>query len=482
MYRPMHTPYFSLWRRRLAPLRRRLAACRHIPAVDIETQFSRFLRPGTLAPPAFGPGSRDRVYSLPRIFWCFLWQVLQPRTPCRAVLRQIQAFGETPDRPIDENTSAYCQARQRLPQTRVDAALRQSAEAAERLCPEGVPGWTRRVRAADASCIRLPDTLKNRTVYPYAGGQRPGCGFPYMKILALFSLASGAILEVVQGAWKLSEIRLFLRLRQYLCRGDVLLGDRIFGSFFMLASLPRLGVDVVSRLNQCRGFGPGRAQRLGPSEWLVRLDRPQKCPPYLSAADWQDLPAQITVRLIRSRLARPGFRTTEVWLSTTLLDAQAYPAAQIVALYLRRWEMELCLRDLKTTMGMEELRCLSPAMVEKELRMFVTAHNLIRCLMAEAAATHGVPRTRISFKGTIDAARSFHQAMRLARSARQTRQLHARLLEILALDLVPLRLGRAEPRAVKRRPKPYQRLTRHRRLFREIVHRGKRRGPLPWLS
>ena len=165
-----------------------------------------------------------------------------------------------------------------------------------------------------------------------------------------------------------------------------------------------------------------------------------------------------------------------------MLDAQAYPAEQIVALYLRRWEMELCLRDLKTTMGMEELRCLSPEMIDEELRMFLTAHNLIRCLMAEAAAIHDVPRTRISFKGTVDAARSFHQAMRLARSARQVRQLHARLLAILAADLVPLRLGRAEPRAVKRRPKPYQRLTKPRRSFRELIHRGKRRGPLPWLS
>ena len=158
------------------------------------------------------------------------------------------------------------------------------------------------------------------------------------------------------------------------------------------------------------------------------------------------------------------------------------PAEKIIALYLRRWEMELCPRDLKTTMGMEELRSQSPAVLDKELRLFLTAHNFIRCLIAEAAATHDVPRTRISFKGTIDAARSFHQAMRQARSARQVRQLHARLLEILAADLVPLRLGRAEPRAVKRRPKHHQRLTKPRQHFRELAHRGKRRGPLPWLS
>jgi hypothetical protein len=174
------------------------------------------------------------------------------------------------------------------------------------------------------------------------------------------------------------------------------------------------------------------------------------------------------------RVQQKGFRTTELWLSTTLLDPIAYPAEQITSLYLRRWDMELCFRDLKTTMGMEELRCRTPDMVHKELLAFLVAHNFMRCLIAQAASAHQVCRTRISFKGAVDATRSFHQAMRLARSQRHTHRLDHRLLEILALDLVPLRPGRFEPRAVKRRPKPYSRLTKPRHLYRELPHRGKK--------
>ena len=157
-----------------------------------------------------------------------------------------------------------------------------------------------------------------------------------------------------------------------------------------------------------------------------------------------------------------------------MLDPIVYPAEQIAQLYLRRWDLELCFRDLKTTMGMEELRCKSPARIQKELLAFLVAHNFIRCLIAEAATTYQVSRTRISFKGAVDAARSFHQAMRMARSAHQARRLYRRFLEILARDLVPLRPGRFEPRAVKRRPKPYSRLTQPRRLYRELPHRGKK--------
>lgn len=410
------------------------------------------------------------------MFWCFLWQVLQPRTACRAVVRRVQAFCESDSRPIAENTSAYCQARVRLPLECVEAAFRQSGEAARRLCPDGVAGWSRPIKVVDGSCVRLADTSANRAVYSYPGCQRKGCGFPTMKLLGMFGLASGALMAVASDTWQTSEMRPLLRLLKELHPGDILLGDRALCSWFALARLPALGVDVVTRLNARRLLKPGHVRQIGPADWLGIWKRPELCPPYLSASEWDGLPAQITVRMIRSTLSRPGFRTQEVWLCTTLLDPLTYPAAEIARLYLRRWEMELCFRDLKTTMGMEELRCRSPDMVQKELLMFLTAHNLIRCLIAQAAAAHQAPRTRISFKGTVDAARCFHQAMRLARSAAKTRQLHARLLEILVRDLIPHRPGRAEPRAVKRRPKPYQRLTKPRHLYHETPHRAKPRS------
>lgn len=148
-------------------------------------------------------------------------------------------------------------------------------------------------------------------------------------------------------------------------------------------------------------------------------------------------------------------------------------AEELARLYARRWRIERWFRDIKTSMGMEVLRCKSPKMLHKELGMFFIAYNLIRCLMAQAGATHDVPLERLSFKVTVDSVRQFSVAIAQARSRKKQKQLIADLLAIIARDLVPDRPGRREPRAVKRRPKPYQLLNRPRRLMKEIRHRSK---------
>jgi hypothetical protein len=470
IYRPMNTPYFPAWRRRLAAVKRRCTRSHTASPVDIEAQCDRFLATGTLKPE---DKLRRRVFFLDRVFWCFIWQVLQPHTSCRAVVRQVQAFCENDGMRIDESNSAYCQARSRLPTRCLEQALEDSARSAERLA-DGIPGWTRPVKVVDATSVQLPDTPQNRLCYPYPSGQRPGCGFPVMQVCGLYELGSGAMLACVRSAWFVNEARLFCELWGKLKAGDVLMGDRAFGSYLTMATLPLRGVDVLCRLHQGRRFSPAQGTRLGPGEWLVNWTKSYNRPDHVSNEEWDALPMQIAVRIIHVRVRNKGFRTQELWLSTTLLDTSRYPAAAIAALYLRRWDMELSFRDLKTTMGMEQLRCRTPQMAHKELLAFLIAHNFIRCLIAQAASVHHVCRTRISFKGAVDAARSFHQAMRLARSKRQRSQLHQRLLEILARDLVPHRPGRYEPRAVKRRPKPYSRLTKPRHLYREVPHRGKR--------
>jgi hypothetical protein len=179
--------------------------------------------------------------------------------------------------------------------------------------------------------------------------------------------------------------------------------------------------------------------------------------------------------MVRFTLAVPGYRTQSVTLITTLLDPGLYPAAELAELYARRWRIELWFRDIKTSMGMETLRCLSPKMVHKELKMFFIAYNVIRCLMTEAAETHCVAIERRSFKGTVDSVRQFSAAIAQARSRKKKNQLIARLLELIARDQVPERPGRREPRAVKRRPKPYQKLNRPRHLMKEMPHRSKYR-------
>lgn len=183
----------------------------------------------------------------------------------------------------------------------------------------------------------------------------------------------------------------------------------------------------------------------------------------------------LPVRLVRTRITVKGSRTQEITLVTTLLDAKRYPKDQILAAYLRRWRLEMCLKDLKSTLGLKEFKCLTPDMVEKELLVGLLLHNLLRCIMAEAAQTHTVALERISFKGSLDALRQFSAAAAQTLSAKKRRVLWQRLLQTLASDLVPDRPGRREPRAVKRRPK-YPLLTRDRRTYMDRSGREKRRS------
>ena len=179
------------------------------------------------------------------------------------------------------------------------------------------------------------------------------------------------------------------------------------------------------------------------------------------------------MRIVRFMLEVPGFRAQSVTLVTTLLDPKAYPAEELARLYARRWRIELWFRDIKTSMGMEVLRCKSPKMLHKELEMFFIAYNLIRCLMAEASAIYEVPMERLSFKGTVDSVGQFSVAIAQAPSRKKHKELVAHLLEIIARDQLPDRPGRREPRAVKRRPKPYPLLNKQRRKFKEIAHRNR---------
>jgi hypothetical protein len=194
---------------------------------------------------------------------------------------------------------------------------------------------------------------------------------------------------------------------------------------------------------------------------------------YWSLSVWKSLAPELSVRILRFSLCSPGFRTRSVTLVTTLLDPEAYPAEELARLYARRWQIELWFRDLKTSMGMNVLRCQTPRMIHKELEMFFIAYNLIRCLMLQASQDYEVELPRISFKGTVDATRQFAAAVSQARSRKRQKTLIAALLETIASDLVPDRPNRREPRAVKRRPNPCAYLTKPRHKFKDSQHRNR---------
>jgi len=469
----MHTPYFPTLRSRLAALgRRTVRAVRQMSLPELGDRLQSYLPAQLLSSEEDGPNSRDVIYSLRLTFQCFVWQMLKPRTACREVVRQVQTlFCLKARRKVDEGTSAFCQARQRLPVERLEKAVGLLAQRADRLVRSGGQLQGRPVKVVDATGVQLADTAENQERYPQSPHQRPGCGFPIMKLLALFSLASGSVVRVATGNLHDHDLRLLRKVWEDLKRGEILLGDRHFGDYTTLADGPRRGVDVVSRLNAQRKVDFRKAKRLGRNDGLFDWKKPPSRPPYLSQAEWEQIPQSITVRVIRFQIASKGCRTRTVTLVTTLLDPKLYPLEELAALYARRWRLELCFRDLKPQMGMDQLRCQTPEMAEKEALAYLVAHNLVRCIMAEASASYDVELERLSFKGTGDALRQFMNAMAQARSRKMRKQLWDDLLRTIAFDRVPLRPGRREPRAVKRRPKPYPRL---------IVPRRQFKDPLPY--
>jgi hypothetical protein len=473
------TSFFPAWANRLNPMGSRTTPVLRVVGAftlcRLEACFSPWM-PTDLFPKAVaGTNSRDHDYTRWRTFWCMLWQALNPLASGREVVRQLQALFDLEKGPqLSPEDGAYCRGKARLPLDPFPKALSATAQHADHLSPPRVLLGGRTVKVADGSALTMADTPKNRATYPpNRCGDTPV--FPQLRLGVLFSWLSGAIIAAAQGALNVSELALLHSLAAHLAPGDILLGDRGFGSYPVIAWLKSLGVDFVGRTTR-RVDGRRRRQRLGRNDWLLRWTPTPSCASrWLTALERQTLPAELLVRALRGSCYQKGFRVRQVTVITTLLDPQRYPAEQILRAYLRRWRLEMCLDDLKTTLQMDFMRGRSPQMVQKEMYTRLIAHNLVRCLMAQAASRHEVPLERLSFKGSLDALRHFAQAMAHARSKAKRQRLWERLLQTLSRDLVPERPGRREPRALKRKKTKYPRLEGSRRTFRERPKRNTRR-------
>lgn len=440
--------------------------------------FGPWLPATLLSPTTKGSNSRQRTYPLNLTFWAFLSQVLGPGSSCREIVRKVQAWYAPQDKTLDSGTSAYCQARRRLPLTRLTELHQTLADklSARLTTPELWLG--RRVKVVDGTGVSMPDTAANQKDWPQPGGQKPGCGFPVVKLVACFCLASGALLEWVEGTLKEHDCRLLQKLLSAFKKGDVVLADRGFSSFATLATLRARGVDSVMRLHQFRKLDWRAGQRLGARDRLVTWKKGQLQGGLWTTEQWELVPAELTVRLVEIVVAVPGFRTQKLVLVTTLLDAQTYSAEALGQLYLRRWAIELFFRDIKTTLGLDVLRCQTPALVRKEIVMHAIAYNLIRALMQDIAHRHVMPLQRLSFKGTVDALRQWRELFESSQPDKhQTRKLRELFYRSIATDLLLVRPDRAEPRAVKRRPKNFRLLTKPRREM--VVERNRKQSQKP---
>ncbi len=320
--------------------------------------------------------------------------------------------------------------------------------------------WTwcgRRVKVVDGTTVSMPDTAANQRAYPQSHSQKPGLGFPIARVVVLFCLATGAVLEATVGRYQgkqTGEDALFRRLwDEGLMAGDVSLGDRCFSSYFDLAPLKRRGVHSVCRLHQVRPSDYRVGRRLGKEDHIVIWPKPAR-PEWMDEAIYQTVSDDLEVRIVRIRVEIPGFRTRVLDVVTTLLDADIYTKKDLADLYRRRWEAELHLRSIKVVLGLDVLRCKTPEMVCKELWMGLLGYNVIRAAMAGASRAHGrVPR-RVSFKGALQTLQANETALQEGTPAVRA-WLWDILLESIAADEVGHRPNRVEPRARKRRPKPY---------------------------
>ena len=470
----MTTPDFPHWAGNFAAQAKRLRTTLGPSLHQFELLFALWIPAWRLAQQDEGPHSRDRRWNLRLTFWTFLWQIAQAGASCREAIRQAQALCRNQGRqpPPDEN-SPYCQARGALPPERLQeihdglVAEAEAARGAKDL-------WCgHRVTVVDGTTVTAPDTEANQAAYPQQSVQKPGCGYPIIRILAFLSLATGLLTAWAVGPWRQSEVALLHSLWDCLRGGDVLLGDRGFCNWGILAECLQRHLHGVFRVKGKLRRDFRRGQRLSRDERLVRWKKPLVRGVTFTPQQWAALPEELVLRLVRCRLELPGFRTKQVILATTLLDSAQYPPEALSQLYYRRWAMELTLRHLKVTLQMDHLSCKTPANLDREIRLHFLAHNLVRRLMLEAARRQHVPLERVSFAGSLATARRYAEALLQARSEARRRQLRQELFRVLADDEVPDRPGRREPRAVKRRPKPYPRLMCHRRKFKEIQHQNR---------
>ena len=421
-----------------------------------------------------GLAFRDRLYTPAVTLLTFLSQVLDHDHSCRQAVARLLAFRSAcGQRPCSPGTGAYCKARARLPEGLLRQLARDTGRAAAEQAP---PAWLwkgRPVKVADGSGLSMPDTPANQKAYPKSKNLPEGVGFPLLRLVVIFSLAVGTALDAALGrrcGRGNGEQSLFRSLCGQFQAGDVLLGDRLFGDFFTLARARARGADVVTRPaagREAPRFRGRRADNL-PVCWV----KPQR-PDWMGRREYDRLPRYLRLRAVRVLVRQPGFRARRLVLVTTLTDAAAVSGADLADLYRRRWQAELHLRSLKQSLQMDILRGRSPEVVRKEVWAHLLVYNLVRRVMAQAAAAAGARAEEVSFTGAVQALNAFWPQLGAPGTAAEARALWAVLLWAVGKHRVGQRPDRYEPRAVKRRRKKFPHLSEPREAARRRL-RAKR--------
>jgi hypothetical protein len=375
--------------------------------------------------------------------------------------------------PCSDNTGAYCRARAKLPA----AILRRLTTDVADGCEQRLPSrwlWKRRcVKLIDGTTVSMPDTRDNQAAYPQAKTQKPGVGFPIARLVVLLSLASAMVTDMAMGTYsgkETGEPALMRELLERLEQGDVVLADRCYCSYFMIALLQELHIDFVVRLHHCRDVNFRRGRSLGAGDHVVAWTKPAR-PEWMDEATYERMPEALEVREVYVQVHQPGFRTKSLVVVTTLTTAEEYTKDDIAELYHQRWLVELDIRAIKVSLGMDVLRCQSAAMVQREIWTCLLAYNLIRQTMLEAALKSERSPRQLSFTAALQQIAAAWAVLSVCDAA-----LRARLIEVqlsaIANHVVGDRPDRVEPRKIKRRPKAHKLLNESRASARDKLING----------
>lgn len=394
---------------------------------------------------------RDRIFSPVVTLAAFISQVLSDDQSCRKAVSRVDAERvEQGKDPCSPGTGGYCQARKRLSKDLIYHLLR---ETGDKLHGQSSPGWLwrgRRIVIADGSTVSMPDTSENQAEFPQPASQDPGLGFPLARLVVLISYATGAVLDVAMGpnkGKKTGEHALLRQILGTLKSGDVLIADCYYATYFLIATLLEMGVDVVMETHASRKVDFRKGRRIGKRDHIVEWCKPAR-PDWMDKNIYAAMPAKLAIRE-----TRVGGRV----LTSTFLDPEKTHRKEIGTLYQMRWSIEIDLKFIKEIMHMDILRCRTPEMVRKEVGIHLLAYNLMRTVMAQAADRMGIIPNSISFKGAMQLLESFSDKIVHATGAVRTRLLDE-LLRAIAYHRIGNRPGRMEPRVVKRRPKAFPRM------------------------
>ena len=402
----------------------------------------------------FGQGPDD-VYTPAVTLWAFLAQCLSACTSCVAAVARVLvlrvAMGLPP---CGAGSGAYCKARAKLPESLLQRLTLQVGVALEHQAPNAWRWKDRRVLLADGCELSMPDTEDNQREYPQLRNQKPGLGFPRMRLVVLLAFATACLIDAALGPCKgkgTGETELFRTLLDQIQAGDVVVADRYYCTWWLVALLVGCDADVCFRLHHLRHYDFRKGRPLGKGDHVVRWTKPAR-PAWMDEATYRGLPDSLEVREVRVVVNTPGFRVRQFVAATTLLDAKRYSAADVADLYHRRWQVELDIRALKQTLQMDVLSCKSPEMVRREVWAHLLAYNLVRKVLAQAALAGEVTPRQLSFAGAVQTLNAFRWLLTVGAGPEDGRLVRALLLAV-ATHVVGKRPGRVEPREVKRRQK-----------------------------